>query len=358
VMRKAWRRGGRAGWPLGVLLAALAALVLAGCGMPEGGTPQGREINRLWAILFVSGGAVFVLVEGAIIWAVVRYRRRDDELPRQTHGNNLLEIVWTLIPLVIVTVLFVWGWGGINALARESPNPDRVIRVEGFQWQWNFTYVGERLAVKPGEEERSLTLEGTIARPPELVLPVGDSVRFELQSADVIHSFFVPGWNYKQDVVPGRTNSFEVTPDRLGRFPGQCAEYCGLAHNDMHFTVRVVEAAEFTRWLAEAKRQAVSGCPNEPNPLSISSVQVAFDKNCMAAPAGRPFQITYDNKEAVQHNIAIFRGNDASGENVFRGELFSGPRVVEYRVRALQAGAYYFHCDVHPTAMKGKLNVQ
>jgi cytochrome c oxidase subunit 2 len=354
-MREAWRRVGRAGWTLWVLLAAVG---LAGCGMPEGGTPQGREIHHLYNILFISGGVVFVLVEGAIVWAVVRYRRRDDELPRQTHGNNLLEIIWTLIPLAIVSVLFVYGWGGINALAKESPNPDRVIRVEGFQWQWNFTYVGERLAVKPGEEQRSLTLEGTIARPPKLVLPVGQSVRFELQSADVIHSFFIPGWNYKKDVVPGRNNSFEVTPDRLGTFPGQCAEYCGLAHNDMHFTVEVVQMAEFRSWLAEAKRQAVSGCPNDPNPLSISSLDIAFDKNCLAAPGGRPFQIKFDNEEAVPHNIAVFKGNDANGENVFRGEVFSGPREVDYPVRALQAGSYFFHCDVHPQAMKGKLIVR
>jgi cytochrome c oxidase subunit II len=354
LTREGWRRLGRAGWPLWVLA---AALLLGGCGMPEGGTPQGREIHRLYIILLVAGTAVFVLVEGLIVWAVIRYRRRDDELPRQTHGNNLLEIIWTLIPLVIVSVLFVWSLEGLDTLG-ESPEPDRVVRVEGFQWQWNFTYVGEQLPVKPGEEQRSLTLEGTIARPPELHLPVGRPVRFELQAADVIHSFFVPGWNFKLDVIPGRTNAFEVTPDRLGTYRGQCAEYCGLAHNDMHFTVKVVQDPEFRRWLAEAKRQAVSGCPNDPNPLAISSIDVAFDKNCLAAPAGRPFQIKYDNKEPVDHNVAVFRGNDASGENVFRGEVFRGPRVVNYQVPALQPGSYYFHCDVHPQAMKGKLNVR
>lgn len=354
-MREAWRRVGRAAWPLWVLV---GGLLLAGCGMPAGGTPQGREIHHLWMILLISGSVVFFLVEGLIVWTVVRYRRRDDELPRQTHGNNLLEIIWTLIPLAMVSVLFVYGWGGINALAKESPNPDRVIRVEGFQWQWNFTYVGEQLAVAKGEQPRSLTLEGTIAHPPEMVLPVGQSVRFELQSADVIHSFFVPGWDFKRDVVPGRTNHFEVTPDRLGTFTGQCAEYCGLAHNDMHFTIRVVQQAEFSSWLAEAKKQAVSGCPNDPNPLKVDAKDVAFDKNCLAAPSGKAFKIDFDNTENVAHNVAVFKGNDANGQNVFRGEVFTGPREVNYDLPALQPGAYFFHCDVHPQAMKGKLIVR
>ena len=354
-MREAWRRRASAGWPMGILL---TALLLGGCGMYPGGTPQAREIHHLWNILFVAGLVIYVLVQGAIVWAVVRYRRRDDELPRQIHGNNLLEIVWTLLPLAIVIVLFVWSWQGIDFVDAETRNPDRTIRVEGFQWQWNFTYVGERLPVKPGEEEKSLTIEGTIARPPELYLPVGERVRFELQSADVIHSFFVPGFNFKRDVIPGRTNSFEVTVDRPGTYPGQCAEYCGLAHNNMHFTVKVVQDAAFRTWLAEAKRQAVSGCPAGSGGLSINSKNIAFDKACLAGPAGKPLQIKYDNQEAVPHNIAIFAGDSPSSQKVFTGELVTGPRAVTYDVPPLQAGTHFFHCDVHPQAMKGKLVVR
>jgi cytochrome c oxidase subunit 2 len=354
-MREAWRRAARKGWAPGLALAA--ALVLSGCGMHPGGTPQGREINHLWNILFAAGGVIFVAVEILIVVTIVRYRRRDDVLPKQTHGNNLLEVVWTLVPLAIVVALFAISWQGINMVNAESANPDRVMRVEGFQWQWNFTYVGEQLPVKAGEDAKALTLEGTIARPPEMVLPVGEKIRFELQSADVIHSFFVPGWNFKRDVIPGRTNSFEVTVDRLGTFPGQCAEYCGLQHNNMHFTVKVVERGEFDKWLAEAKKQAVSGCPNDPAPLAIASKNVAFDKNCLAAPAGKPFQIDYTNQESVQHNIAVFNGKDANGPNVFRGQIVSGQEV-KYSVPALKAGEYFFHCDVHPTAMKGKLIVR
>jgi cytochrome c oxidase subunit 2 len=303
-MREAWRRPARYGWPLGLLL---AALVLSGCGagnMPAGGTPEGREIHRLWTILLIAGGIIFFAVEALIVWTIVRYRRRDDLLPKQTHGNNLLEIVWTVIPLMIVGGLFAVSYGGIAMVDREVPQPDRTIEVVGFQWQWNFTYIGEQLPVKSGQEADVLTLEGTIAKPPELVLPLGERIRFNLKSADVIHSFYVPGWNFKRDVVPypqqpasqaaeeeGATqtgsqnqetgegaappgqspeeegvdkfNSFEVTVDRLGTFPGQCAEYCGLQHSAMHFTVKVVPRAEFDAWLAEAKKQAASGCPSD-----------------------------------------------------------------------------------------------
>jgi cytochrome c oxidase subunit 2 len=399
-MREAWRRPARYGWPLGLLL---AALVLSGCGasnMAPGGTPEGREIHRLWNILLIAGGIIFVFVEGLIVWAIVRYRRRDDELPSQTHGNNLLEIVWTIIPLLIVGGLFAASYGGIAMVDRQVPQPDRTIEVVGFQWQWNFTYLGEQLPVKPGQDPDVLTIEGTIANPPKLVLPLGERVRFNLRSADVIHAFFVPGWNFKRDVVPyprqvaaqaaeeeGGTpsgspneesgegaappgqspeeegtekfNSFEVTVDRLGVFPGQCAEYCGLQHAAMHFTVEVVTQERFDAWLAEAKKQAVSGCPNDPNPLKILAQNTAFDKKCLAAPADKPFKIVFDDKDPPSnpHNVAIFDGDDATAPNVFRGATI-GSQVINYDVPALDPGEYFFHCDVHPQAMKGKLVVQ
>jgi cytochrome c oxidase subunit 2 len=399
-MREAWRRLARYGWPLGLLL---AALVLSGCGasnMAPGGTPQGREIHRLWNILLIAGGIIFVAVEALIVWTIVRYRRRDDELPKQTHGNNLLEIVWTVVPLIIVGGLFAVSYGGIGMVNREVPQPDRTIEVVGFQWQWNFTYLGEQLPVKAGQAPDVLTVEGTIANPPKLVLPLGERVRFNLRSADVIHSFFVPGWNFKRDVVPyprqveaqaaeedGGTpsaspeqesgqgaaeagqspdeegtekfNSFEVTVDRLGTFPGQCAEYCGLSHAAMHFTVEVVTQEKFNAWLAEAKKQAVSGCPDDPNPLAIQAQNTAFNKKCLSAPADKAFQIVFDDKDPASnpHNVAIFKGDDATAPNVFRGATV-GAQVVNYDVPALDPGDYFFHCDVHPQAMKGKLVVQ
>jgi cytochrome c oxidase subunit II len=359
-MGGSWARLARTWRYTGLLV--LGVLVLGGCGMQmyEGGTPQGREIHGLWNILIISGGIVFVAVEALILWAVFRYRRRpgDDELPKQTHGNNLLEVVWTIVPLIIVTGLFVVSWQGINKVNAQVPSPDRTLAVEGFQWQWAFTYVGEQLPVKEGQEPQSLRLEGTIAKPPEIVLPLGETVRFQLQAKDVIHSFFVPGFNFKRDVIPGRTNSFDITVDRLGTYPGQCAEYCGLAHNDMHFTVRVVPQAEFDAWLDKAKKDAVAGCPEDPNPGEIHSKDTAFDKKCLSADAGKELDLKYTNDEAVPHNIAVFEGNDATGQKVFTGDIQNGQGTVTYKIPALEAGDYFFHCDLHPDAMKGKFVVK
>jgi cytochrome c oxidase subunit 2 len=340
----------------------LGALLLGGCGMQmyPGATPQGRTIHHLWNILIISGGIVFVAVEALILWAVFRYRRRpgDDDLPRQIHGNNLLEVAWTVIPLLIVTALFVVSWQGINTVNAQVRNPDRTMRVEGFQWQWAFTYVGEELPADPGQEPESLRLEGTIAKPPEVYLPVGETIRFEVQSKDVIHSFFVPGFNFKRDVVPGRVNSFDLTLDRPGTYRGQCAEYCGLAHNNMHFTIHVVPRGEFDTWLADAKQKAQAGCPDDPTPGTIASQNVSFDKNCLSAKAGQPNELKYDNKEAVPHNIAVFKGKDASAPKFFTGDIVTGPKTVTYDIGALPKGDYFFHCDLHPDAMKGKYVVK
>jgi cytochrome c oxidase subunit II len=427
-MRGARRGTATAGW----LVLLLVALTLGGCGgsmngLSEGVTPEARVIRELWTVLLVAGLVIYVFVQGLIVWAVLRYRRRDDALPRQTHGNNLLEITWTAIPLVIVTALFLLSWQGIQRVNAQSGEGEqvRLIRVEGFQWQWNFTYVGEEVPPPPeqpagqnqqaqgqgqqqqgqggqqqpadaqqqdqeqtqeqGREEQpegqapqqegqgqgqgqgqeqprepeSLRLEGTIAKPPELVLPVNEPVRFELQSADVIHAFYVPEFHYKLDVIPGRDNSFEVTPDRVGTYTGQCAEYCGLAHNDMHFTIKVVERPEFEAWLADAKKKAASGCPGDDTPGQISSKDIAFDKTCLIAEAGQPYQLKYTNEESEPHNVAVFDGENAQAPNIFRGEIISGPgKTVTYNVGNLEPGQYFFHCDVHPEAMKGTLVVQ
>jgi len=121
----------------------------------------------------------------------------------------------------------------------------------------------------------------------------------------------------------------------------------------------VVPRAEFDAWLAEAKKQAASGCPSDENPLRILAQNTAFDKKCLAAPADKPFQITFDDKDPASnpHNVAIFDGKDATAPNVFRGATV-GAQVINYDVPALDPGEYFFHCDVHPQAMKGKLVVQ
>jgi cytochrome c oxidase subunit II len=338
----------------------LAVLVLAGCGSLTPVTEQGVEIRDLYNVLFIAAAIIFVLVEAAIVFAVLRYRRRGDMLPPQFHGNNLLEVAWTVVPLLIVAGLFVVSWGVLNRVEAKADDPRVTVNVLGFQWQWQFTYEGERLDLPAGQPAQDLTVKGTIAKPPVMYLPVGEPIRFNTQAQDVIHSFYVREFLFKQDAFPDHVNTFDLTITKPGDYGGQCTEYCGLAHQAMRFTIRAVPRPEFERWVAKAKREQASGCPADPNPRSIAAKDIAFNKDCLAGPVNREFQIEFDNQEAVPHNVAFFEGQDPSTPRILpEGETapFAGPRSVTYQLPALKAGSYYFHCDVHP-GMSGKLNVR
>lgn len=233
-------------------LAALAWLAPAACaapnfGAPEAGARQGEEILGLWRVFFVTAAAIGALVLGLILWSIVRYRRRSDELPRQTRYNVPVEVVYTGVPVLIVAVLFALTMQTQARIQRIDPNPDLVVEVTAFQWQWRFDYPSE-----------GITLVGETGRPPELVLPAGATVRFVLTSTDVIHAFFVPHFLVKHDAIPGRRTEFDVDVTKTGSFAsGRCAEFCGLYHDLMTFTVRAVERAQFDAWVA-AQRQGTA----------------------------------------------------------------------------------------------------
>jgi len=295
------------------------------------------------------------------VFAVVRYRRRSDMLPPQFHGNNLLEVVWTVVPLLIVATLFVLTWGVLTRVDAHADNPRVTVNVIGFQWQWQFTYQGERVPLAAGQKPQDLTIKGTIAKPPVMYLPVGEPIRFNAEGQDVIHSFYVREFLFKRDAFPGHVNTFDLTITKPGDYGGQCTEYCGLAHQAMRFTVRAVSRPEFEAWLAKAKKEAASGCPADPDPRSIAAKDVAFNKDCLSGPVNKPFEVTFDNQEAVPHNVAFFQGNDANAPRILPQSdtpVFPGPKETTYKLPALKAGSYFFHCDVHPGAMQGKLQVQ
>jgi cytochrome c oxidase subunit 2 len=354
-----WQRAGTGSRAGVVALVVAGALVLAGCGQYPAATEQGEPVHRLYDIMFVVATPIFLLVEGLILWAVLRYRRKDDVLPPQFHGNNLLEIGWTIGPLIIVAVLFVLSFQVINKVDALPANPQATVNILGFQWQWQFTYAGEKVTVERGQPPQDLSVKGTIAKPPHIYLPVGERIRFNEQSKDVIHSFYIPEFLYKRDLVPGRTNHFELTIAKAGVYHGQCAQFCGLAHGQMHFYVHAVSRPEFDKWLADQKKRAESGCPEDTSPGQISAKSNAYDKECLAEPADKPFTLAFNNQDAgVPHNVVIFKGKDATGEPQFRGQLFPGPGTQRYQVKALPAGRYFYHCDAHPDAMTGTLVVK
>jgi cytochrome c oxidase subunit II len=338
----------------------VAVLVLAGCGSLTPVTDVGEEVRDLYNVLFVVAAVIFALVEAAIVFAVVRYRRRGDMLPPQFHGNNLLEVAWTVVPLLIVATLFVLTWGVLNRVEAKADDPRVTVNVLGFQWQWQFTYQGERVPLPEGQPPEDLTVKGTIAKPPVVYLPVGEPIRFNTQAQDVIHSFYVREFLFKRDAFPDHVNTFDLTITKAGDYGGQCTEYCGLAHQAMRFTIRAVDRPEFERWVAKAKREQASGCPADPDPRSIAAKDIAFNKDCLSGPVNRPFEIEFTNQEAVPHNVAFFEGDDANAPRILpesQTQVFPGPRTVTYPLPALEAGSYFFRCDAHP-GMSGKLQVR
>ena len=231
------------------LAVAVAALLAAGCA-PQSVTEEGRAVYNLYNLFLYIAAVVFVVVSGLVIWSVVRYRRRDDELPKQTHGNNRLELTWTLIPTVIVLVLFVFTMQAQNKVLDQSGEADVDITVTAFQWSWRFTYEGTGAEI--------VGSPGTI---PELVVPVGQTIRVKLVSADVVHSFYVPQTLFKRQAIPGTENEFDLTFEKVGLYHGQCTQFCGLQHPDMVFRVRVVEQGAYQSWLAAATRRGSAGQP-------------------------------------------------------------------------------------------------
>lgn len=236
----------------GLMALGLISPALAGWGMPQPITEQAEKIENLWVFTLIIALAVFFAVEGALIYAIIRFRKKNDELPPQTHGSTALEIVWTTIPVLIVIALFSYSFITLREVEKKAPEDALAIDVTGFQFSWEFVYNLNELG--PGSDpnaEGSFSIIGTAAQEPTFVIPVGEPVEFRLKSNDVIHAFYIPNFLYKLDVVPGRDNRFVITAKETGEFTGQCAELCGLNHALMRFHVRVVEREEFDRWVAE-----------------------------------------------------------------------------------------------------------
>lgn len=228
------------------MLAAVATVALAGCANaspPPAATSQGSQIRDLYGVFLVGAIAACVLVWALVAWSVIRYRRRgEDRLPRQSAYNVPVEILYTVAPLVVVAVLFVLTMRTENDVDRLVKRPDVVIDVSGFQWEWRFHYVDE-----------GITETGTLEHPAVMTLPVGATVRLRLRSSDVAHSFYVPDFLFKRDAIPGLTNEVDLRVTKVGRFGGACAEFCGLEHARMTFTVRAVTPDFYARWAQQAR---------------------------------------------------------------------------------------------------------
>jgi cytochrome c oxidase subunit II len=252
-----------------------SALTLAGCsaeqmgeisrlGLPEGASNHSPTVGNLWIGSWIAAFIVGFFTLGLIMWAALRYRRKSAEMPKQNRYNLPMEILYTVVPFIIVGVLFYFTVIAQNRITAEV-EPDVTVDVVGQKWSWTFNY---REAENPAVGE-DVWNAGTIEKTPDLYLPVGKAVRFNLSSPDVIHSFWVPAFYQKLDVVPGRQNSFDMTPTKLGTFRGKCTELCGTYHSAMLFNVRVVSEEEYNAYLKTLIAAGQTGTakgPDEANP--------------------------------------------------------------------------------------------
>ena len=247
-------------------LGLLGVLTLTGCSMPnnefwrfgwpEGITEEAEVMRELW-----TGSVIAALIVGVLVWALILYpvfahRKRGDELPRQTAYNLPLEIAYTVAPFLIIAGLFFYTVVVQNEVMDRSENPDATIQVEAFKWNWQFIYPDTE-----GEDGEPVNTVGSSDEIPILVVPTDQNIRFELSSADVIHSFWVPEFLFKLDVIPGnengRDNVFEVTVEEEGAYVGRCAELCGTYHAFMNFEVRAVSGDDYDAYL-EARASGMS----------------------------------------------------------------------------------------------------
>jgi len=282
-----------------LLQALTAGLVLAtatGCtwedfprlGMPTPTTEEAPIVLSLWQGSWAAALAVGVLVWGLILWSAIFHRRSRTkvEIPPQTRYNVPIEALYTVVPIIIVSVLFYFTARDESKLLSMDKKPDVTVNVVGFQWSWCFNYI-ENVEGSTGDAKTAQELNSVPERykkdfpdnaggvytcgipgernpqtgnpGPTLWLPEGKTVRFVLTSRDVIHSFWVVPFLMKQDVIPGHPNAFQVTPNRQGTFLGKCAELCGVDHSRMLFNVKVVSPERYEQHLKELAEKGQTG---------------------------------------------------------------------------------------------------
>ncbi len=253
-------------------MGAAIALVLAGCTQEQlqGWLPGDPNVTNhtsaiigLWTTSWIVLLAVGVVTWGLIIWAAVVYRRRKGQtaLPIQLRYNLPVEIFYTIVPLILVLGFFAFTARDQAAIEANPGNPDVKIEVFGKRWAWDFNYLNEKvysagIQAQVLDDEQGAINEGEL---PVLYLPVDKKVEIDIESRDVIHSFWIIDFLYKKDMIPGKTNYMYFTPTKIGEYNGKCAELCGEYHSLMLFKVKVVSQSDYDAYIDSQRAAGFEG---------------------------------------------------------------------------------------------------
>jgi cytochrome c oxidase subunit 2 len=240
---------------LRALLLAPLTLLLTGCAKVSGlgfeeGLSSVNDISlSLWQGAWIAGGVVGVFTLILILWPAVFHRAKagKGEFPKQTQYNVPVEVAYTIIPFIIVAVLFYYTAVKQTEIVEKTSNYKHEILVDGFQWSWQFSYP---------EAGPKAVVTGTPAQPPTLYVPLGEKVRYTITSNDVVHGFWIPAFMIQMQNLPGVTNYLEFTANKLGTYPGRCNILCGRNHSQMLFSVKVVTPGEYKTYLETLKASA------------------------------------------------------------------------------------------------------
>ena len=246
----------------GLLLVASTA----GACFPASVTAEGRDIGTLYGYFMALAVVVALIVIVPTTIAILRFRRRgdDDRLPTQTRGNLKLELFWTALPALAVLALFAATFVVLTRVEATDAPTTTEVEVTGYRWGWTFTYPRE-----------GITVDGLGEPGPEVAVPVGEPITVRMTSADVIHSFYVPVFLFKRDANPGRETEFQFTVEEPGAYRGQCAEFCGIYHARMPFTILAMERPEYDAWLATTR--SASPTVTSSGPPSVAPSGIATD---------------------------------------------------------------------------------
>jgi len=293
-----------------ILVLAATFLVYTGLDaanlMPVNASTQASEIDWMWNLQVVAMSFLFSLIVVPMFYSLVVFRRKKGDTTDAEHveGNTPLEITWTVIPLFVVVIFAYLGAGNLANTLRGDPNA-MVVKVVGSQWSWKFEY-----------PEYGITTQ-------ELYLPEGKQVLLKMESTDVIHSFWVPEFRVKQDLVPGRVTELHITPTLAGEYKVRCAELCGTSHYSMEQPVIVVDGALFTSWVSE--RQAEAAALDTPEARGQALVTANGCAACHSIDGSARIGPTWFN--LFGSTVQLSDGTSVTADDAFLAESIKAPQA-------------------------------